>query len=321
MSSRSRRRLNRPTTHARFQAYGINHLRALVFSLGKLYRAPFSSLLTLLVIAIALTLPSILYLILVNLQQVTPQWDRTAQISVFLASSVADDDVPALATRLAQRADVATTEGITRDQALEEFRTHSGFGDAVDALGENPLPAVILVTPALDTQTPANLEALVASLNELAEVDSASLDMQWVQRLYAIMDTLERTTLILALLLGLGVILVVGNTIRLDVQNRREEIEVAKLVGATDAFIRRPFLYGGLWLGLGGALIALLIVATTRILLTYPVQDLAALYGGQYGIRGLTPTDSLTLLATGSLLGLAGSWITVGRHLKHIEPS
>ncbi|ANB01419.1 permease-like cell division protein FtsX [Ectothiorhodospira sp. BSL-9] len=318
---RSRRRLSRPTMHARFQAYGINHLRALVFSLGKLYRAPFSSLLTLMVIAIALTLPSILYLILANLQQVTPQWDRSAQISVFLESSVADEDVPALATRLAQRSDVAATEGITRDQALEEFRAHSGFGDAVDALGENPLPAVILITPALDTQSPANLEALVASLNELAEVDSASLDMQWVQRLYAIMETLERTTLILALLLGLGVILVVGNTIRLDIQSRREEIEVAKLVGATDAFIRRPFLYGGLWLGLGGALTALLIVAITRLLLTPPVQDLAALYGGQFGIRGLTAPDTLTLLATGAILGLAGSWVTVGRHLRDIEPS
>lgn len=318
---KSRRRLSRPTMHARFQAYGINHLRALVFSLGKLYRAPFSSLLTLLVIAIALTLPSILYLILANLQQVTPQWDRTAQISVFLESSIADDEVPALATRLAQRTDVAETEGITREQALEEFRAHSGFGDAVDALGENPLPAVILVTPALNTQSPADLEALVASLNALSEVESASLDMQWVQRLYAIMDTLERITEILALLLGLGVILVVGNTIRLDIQSRREEIEVAKLVGATDAFIRRPFLYGGLWLGLGGALTALLIVAITRTLLAHPVQDLAALYGGQFGIRGLTAPDTLTLLATGAILGLAGSWITVGRHLRNIEPS
>ncbi|SEL56175.1 permease-like cell division protein FtsX [Ectothiorhodospira marina] len=318
---RSRRRLSQPTMHARFQAYGVNHLRALVLSLGKLYRAPFSSVLTLLVIAIALTLPSLLYLILGNLQQVTPQWDRTAQISVFLEASVTDDQVPALAGRLAQRSDVAAAEGITREQALEEFRTHSGFGDAVDALGENPLPAVILVTPALNTQSPNDLEALVASLNQLPEVESADMDMQWVQRLYAIMDTLERTTEILALLLGLGVILVVGNTIRLDIQNRREEIEVAKLVGATDAFIRRPFLYGGFWLGLGGALTALLIVTLTRILLAHPVQDLAALYGGQFGIQGLTATDSLTLLATGATLGLAGSWVTVGRHLRDIEPS
>ncbi|EHQ52341.1 hypothetical protein ECTPHS_06602 [Ectothiorhodospira sp. PHS-1] len=317
---RRRRALTLPPVHARFQAYGINHLRALVFSLGKLYRAPFSSALTLLVIAVALTLPTLLHVFLNNLQQATPQWSQTAQISVFLEDSVADAQLPALATRLAQRADVAEALPVTRAQALEEFRAHSGFAKALDTLGENPLPPLILVTPALEHRSTAALEGLVNALNHMPEVSRALLDLQWVQRLFSIMEVLQRSMVVLSLLLGLGVLLVVGNTIRLDVQNRREEIEVAKLVGATDAFIRRPFLYGGLWLGLGGAMMAAVIVAITILLLSGPVQTLSQLYGGEWRLDGLGFRGTLTLLGLGALLGLAGSWITVNQHLRHIEP-
>ncbi|MBK1672687.1 cell division protein FtsX [Ectothiorhodospira shaposhnikovii] len=317
---RRRRALTLPPVHARFQAYAINHLRALVFSLGKLYRAPFSSALTLLVIAVALTLPTLFHVVLDNLQQVSPQWSQTAQISVFLQDSVADEQLPALATRLAQRPDVAEALPVTRVQALEEFRAHSGFAEALDTLGENPLPPLILVTPALDHRSTAAMEGLVNALNNIPEVSRALLDLQWVQRLFSIMEMLQRSTLILSLLLSLGVLVVVGNTIRLDVQNRREEIEVAKLVGATDAFIRRPFLYGGLWLGLGGAMMAALIVTITTLLLSGPLQTLSQLYGGEWRIHGLGFRNTLILLGLGALLGLAGSWITVNQHLRHIEP-
>ncbi|SEP85476.1 cell division transport system permease protein [Ectothiorhodospira magna] len=314
------RRLEQPPVNARFRAYAINHLRALIFSLGKLHRAPFSSTLTLLVIATALTLPTLFHVALGNLKQLSPDWSRTAQISVFLEETVTDEQVPSLAAQLAQRADVAEALPITRSEALAEFRAHSGFDGALDILEDNPLPPVIVVTPALDHRATTALEMLVSALEQRPEVALALLDLQWMQRLFAIMDMLQRATVVLSLLLGLGVLLVVGNTIRLDVQNRREEIEVAKLVGATDAFIRRPFLYGGLWLGLGGAAVAVAIVTVTLLLLSGPVHTLSRLYGGEWALQGLGLQGTLTLLGVGALLGLVGSWITVNQHLQDIEP-
>ncbi|MFP4080095.1 MAG: permease-like cell division protein FtsX [Ectothiorhodospira sp.] len=315
-----RRRLRQPTVHARLQALGVQHARALLFSLGKLRRAPVSTLLTLATIAVALILPALLHLILANLQQAAPVWERETRISAFVEDTVPDADLPELAQRLARRPEVAAAEPITREQALAEFRAHSGLGEAVELLEDNPLPAVILVDPADTARDPTGLQALAKELGEQPGIDEVRLDLEWVRRLQALLGTLDRMVDLLALLLGLGVVLVVGNTVRLDIHNRRREVEVAKLVGATDAFIRRPFLYGGMWMGLGGGLLALLAVSLIHWFLSGPVQALARTYGTDFTLRGLQPTEALTLLGTAALLGLAGAWINVFIHIREIEP-
>jgi cell division transport system permease protein len=309
-----------PPIHSRFQAWGVNHVQALVFSLGRLYRNPFTAALTLTVIAIALALPAGLWLARKNLQAASGEWDHGAQLSVFVADSVSEDTLRVLAGRIQSMDAVESARAITREEALAEFRALSGFGEALDLLDHNPLPALVLVTPAADHQGPARVQALSAELEALEEVTQAQVDLQWVQRLQAILEMTRRGVALVAVLLGLGVLLVVGNTIRLDILNRRREIEVAKLVGATDGFIRRPFLYGGLWLGLFGGLLALMIVGLGLYLLNGPVQQLAALYGSNFRLEGPGFSGALALLGLAVALGLGGSWIAVGRHLRDIEP-
>jgi cell division transport system permease protein len=309
-----------PPIHSRFQAWGMNHAQALVFSLGRLHRNPFAAALTLAVIAIALALPSGLWLALKNLQAASGDWDHGAQLSVFVEDTVSDATLRDVAMRIQALETVEGAVPVTREEALAEFRALSGFGEALDLLDDNPLPALVLVTPATGSQGPDEVQALAAALEAWPEVSQAQVDLQWVQRLQAILEMTRRGVTLVAALLGLGVLLVVGNTIRLDILNRRREIEVAKLVGATDGFIRRPFLYGGLWLGLFGGLLALIIVGVALFLLNGPVQQLASLYGSDFRLEGPGFSGALALLGVAVGLGLGGSWIAVGRHLRDIEP-
>lgn len=313
--------LGEPTATARMRAYWINHARTLLASLGRLWRAPVSSLMTVAVIGIALALPAGLHVLLDNAQRLSAGWDGSARISLFLKSEISDARAAELARSLRGRAEIAETEAIARDQALAEFRQLSGFGDALRALDQNPLPAVLVVRPGLAHSDPIRVEALVEDLRRLPEVDLAQLDLQWLRRLHAIMAIAQRAVLVLGALLGLAVLLIVGNTIRLEIQNRRPEIEVIKLVGATDAFVRRPFLYGGLWYGLFGGLLAWLMVTASLTLLDAPVRRLAELYRSGYDLRVMDAETTLVLFGAGALLGLLGSWIAVGRHLKSIEPA
>lgn len=317
MSAQGRRQ---PPVHARFSAYLISHARALVFSLGKLYRAPLASLMTTAVIGIALALPTALYVGLKNLQAAGGGWEQGVQISLFLADGVDTPAAEALGRGLQAREEIASVQVIDREQALEEFRRRSGFGDALDALEENPLPTVIVIQPALAYTAPARVEALVAELGALPEVDLAQLDTRWLQRLYAIMELARRGVLVIGGMLAVAVLLVVGNTIRLDIQNRREEIEVIKLIGATDAFIRRPFLYGGLWYGLLGGLLGLVMVEAALGLLAGPARRLAGLYGSDFHLLELDLGSAGVVMGLSVLLGLGGSWLAVGRHLAEIEP-
>ena len=293
----------------------------MLFSLGKLYRNASSSAMTVAVIGIALALPSGLYVMLQNLQSVVGGLDQGVQISLFLKRSVDNDALQALSLKLDTWPEITKTQAVTPSQGLAEFRKYSGFGTTLDALGGNPLPPVIVVYPKLQGGNSAHVEALRERLQQLPEVDEARLDLAWVQRLYAIVDIAQRAVWVIGGMLGIAVLLVVGNTIRLDILNRRQEIEVAKLIGATDAFIRRPFLYGGFWLGLLGGLLALLLVGLAIALLAGPVQHLSGLYASSYALNGMDAASSLRLLGLSVLLGLGGSWIAVGRHLRDIEPS
>ena len=308
-------------TTRRLAQHALRHAQVLLSTLGRLYRNRLTSLMTAAVIGIALALPTGLYVALANLQQISGGFNNAAHITLFMRASVDDRQTAALAQQLAGLSGIAKVTAVTRAQALAEFRQLSGFGAALDALDENPLPAVIVVQPAAADATPEAVQGLLDRLRLLPEVELAQLDMQWVKRLYAFLTLGRRGILLIGALLGLSVLLIVGNTISLDIQNRRDEIEVIKLIGATDAFVRRPFLYSGFWYGLGGGLIAWLLVDGALLLLRGPVQQLASLYGSGFSLATLGGFGTLQLLVSSTVLGLLGSWLAVGRHLDAIEPT
>lgn len=303
------------------QGYLLRHAQTALFSLGRLYRTPAASLMTAAVIGIALAMPAGLYLLVDNLQQLGQRWDGSASLSLFLKQEVPETRVRALAEQLRDWPEIAEVGVILPDEALREFRALSGFGNALDALDRNPLPAVLTVKPAPGQANAEGSGRLQDRLGELPDVEIAQLDLQWVKRFGAMMEIAQRGILLVGGLLALAVLLIVGNTIRLDIFNRREEIEVSKLIGATNAFIRRPFLYTGLWYGLIGAALAWGLVQLAFWQLHEPVRHLAGLYQSEFSLIGLGFLSTLTLLALGVLLGLAGSWLAVGRHLSAIQPS
>lgn len=299
---------------------GLRHWENLVRSLAQLKRRPFSSLMTAAVIGIALALPAGLQALVANLQAVTEGWDSATQISLFLKRGLAESDGRRLAEEIRRQPGVKSVRYISAAEALAEFERLSGFGAAVESLGENPLPAVLVVQPGLKESGAAAVGDLAKRLGGRPEVELAQLDVEWVQRLYALLDLAVRGVWILASFLALAVLFVVGNTIRLAIQNQRDEIVVSKLIGATDAFIRRPFLYTGLWYGLAGGLIAVGLVSLSLALLNGPATRLAALYDSHHALQGLAPAQALFVVASGAALGLLGSWLAVGRHLREIEP-
>lgn len=304
-----------------FQAWLINHARTLISSLGSMTRQPASSMMTIAVIAIALALPAGLFVMLNNASHVSVGWDNSAQISVFLKQDVSEKNARKLMDKLRLYDDIEKISMIDKEQALKEFRKISGFGDALEALGDNPLPHVLTIQPVVDPTRPDKIKHLLKQLNQMSEVELAQLDLQWVKRLFAMLEIAHKGIWVIASLLGIAVLLVVGNTIRLDIQNRREEIEVTKLIGGTNAFIRRPFLYTGLWYGIGGGVLAWLLTFISMALLDDSVAQLASLYNSGFQLRGLSFSEALSLIGFSCFLGLAGSWIAVGRHLSEIEPS
>ncbi len=275
---------------------------------------------TMAVIGAALALPLLFQVALLNANAVAAQWNRAFDLSVYLDKKAGAGRVQVLAREIGARPDVAAVRVITAEEALAEFRRTSGFGKALDALTDNPLPDTLVVTPSLASSTPEGTAALETALTALPGVESVQLDTAWVQRLIGILHVLERVALLTGALLGTAVVLVVGNTIRLDVLNRRAEIEVMKLVGATDGFARRPFLYGGVWYGLGGGLIALAVVALATGLLAGPVERLAMAYGSPFRLHGLGWRLSLATLAGAVFAGGIGAWVAATVHIRAIEP-
>lgn len=302
------------------KAYFLHHARVFISSLGELSRRPIASMMTVTVIAIALALPSGMYLLLHNVNQVSADWDSSAQMSLFIKNNVSAKKVQRLANRINLRNDIESTKIITPEEALDDFIRISGFGDALNSLDKNPLPFVIVIQPIVDGQNPLQVSQLLHDMKKLPEVDIAQLDLAWVKRLYTMLDIANRSVWVISILLGIAVLLTVSNTIRLDIQSRKEEIVVIKLIGATNAFIRRPFLYTGLWYGLVGSLLALLLTSIALGLIATPVNKLAGLYNSNFELIGLSLDNSLTLIITSCLLSLAGSWLAVGRQLSKIEP-
>jgi len=297
------------------------HAQVALDSLGRLYRNGIASLMTAAVIGIALAMPTGMFLLLDNLHRLSGSWEGQASLSVFLKAEIDSDTARQLADNLAAWPEIGAVQLVTPQQALQEFSEHSGFADVLGLLEDNPLPVVLIVTPATDQTDPALAGALQGRLTALPETDLAQLDLQWVQRLAAILDIARRGIMVISALLALAVLLVIGNTIRLEIQNRREEILVTKLIGATNAFVRRPFLYTGTWYGVFGALLAWILVETGFRLLSGPVGTLVGLYQSEFTLETLPLALFGLLTLTGVVLGLLGSWLAVGRHLHAIEPS
>lgn len=298
--------------------YFALHAQNLVGALRRIAHQPVGSGLTIMVIAIALALPAGLGVLVDNAGALSDSWEGAADFTVYLAMDVSEARAGELGDEIGQRADVARVVFISRSQGLEDFRAESGFGGALEALEENPLPHALVVRPAGGAA--GEVEKLAASLEALPETDVVQVDTEWVARLRSMLVLVGRVVDIVTVLLGLAVALVIGNTIRLEINNRSTEIEVLKLVGGSDGFIRRPFLYLGLWYGLLGALCAALLISAALLLLRAPAGALAELYASDYGLSGLSWRDGSVLLGGGALLGWAGAWLAAARHLRAIEP-
>jgi cell division transport system permease protein len=301
-------------------SYGTRHAQALLGALGRLARNPLATVLTLLVIAVALALPMSLKLLVTNARVATGDFKNAVDLSVYFKTGTALTQAEQLAKNARARSGVADVTLIPADKALDEFRTYSGFGAALEVLEQNPLPHVLHIHPAPDASSPAALEQLKQYFVAWPEVELVQIDSEWVMRFNAILDVLRKVLLIVAALLGLGVLAVVGNTIRLEILNRRAEIEITKLVGGSNRFVRRPFLYTGALYGLGGALLAWGVIGIMVMVLSTPVATLAQLYGSHYALSGPALDDTAVLLGGGVVLGWLGAWISASRHLRSIEP-
>jgi cell division transport system permease protein len=299
----------------RLTAWREAHLFSLLSSLGRLLDRPFASLSTAAVMGLALALPFALYVAVKNLEQLGASLGEVGEIALFLDRENGMPGAEALAGRLSERTDIARVQLRSPDDGLAELASLPGFAETAAALDDNPLPPVLLVMPVEGLAT-LDEEVLLAALAAEPGVDLVQFDAEWRRRLEALVAAARRAVLVLGLVLGLGALLVVGNTVRLDIQGRAEEIAIVQLMGATDAFVRRPFLYGGLWYGLSAALLALLVVWLAQLALSAPIERLSASYGAAYMLWGPGLRESLALLAVSILLGLGGAWLASSRNLS-----
>lgn len=303
----------------RLSGWSQQHQLVAVETLVRLLRQPFASIMTWLVIAIALTLPGAVWMTFDNLTQLSSRFQQSGSISVYLMPGTREDIATTLQNALQAEDSVAKVSYISAEQALSEFRRSSGLGDALDLLPDNPLPGVIMLEPDLRA-APADVKAMIARAEQDPAVDAVVMDDAWLNRLEALIALSQRVVWVVSVLLGISIVLIVGNTIRMSIANRVDEIRVMKLVGATDAWVRRPFLYTGLWYGMIGGLISWLLLILGWLLISGPVRNLASLYGSEFDLHPLSAAVALILLFSAMFLGWAGAWWSVVRHLDDIEP-
>lgn len=291
------------------------HLYSVVSSLGRAVRRPWATLLTVGVMAVAFVLPLGLWLALQNVGHFAGDVQQSREIDLFLTPETPVARAQALAETLRARDDVASVELRTPDQGLAEFRQRSGLADSLDLLDGNPLPALLVVVPEGDEAR------LVAALEALPETDLLQHDAAWRERLTGWMGFGERLTWVLAALFGLGALLVVGNTVRLDIQSRREEIGVLQLLGASDGFIRRPFVYLGAWYGLAAGALALGLLTLAALALRDPLAALARSYGSPFALSGLDPLGAALVVLAATIVGWLGAWLVTGHFLRQTRPT
>jgi cell division transport system permease protein len=303
----------------KLNAYRDLHAHALFSSLGRLVASPFTSIMTIAVLAIAISLASGFYILVENLQQLTGNLETSNRISLFLRDDVSDAHANKLAESIRQNANIQDVELITREQALTEFKTYSGFGAAINAVEKNPLPIVIQVLPKNTLEDKQGLETLLKSFQQSPEVDFAQMDLKWVERLQSIIEVARLFATLLNLMLGAAVLFVIGNTIRLELHTRRDEVVIAKLVGATNSFIQRPFLYTGFWIGFISGVSAWFVVTAMMLILRQSVEKLSGLYEGGFHLLFLSFTETLALIGISSALGVLGSWVVLMCQLQRTK--
>ena len=304
-----------------FKSYFRSHYQSFASTIRRLCAEPLQTLVTSLVVAIALGLPSTLYVGVSNLEKLGSHTDATTQITVFLKMTASQLKADKLKKNLLSNIDIAAVEYISSQQGLDEFRLESNFGSVLEMLDENPLPAVLLIQPKKDIKHDSEaVRALVKKLQKETLVDSVQVDMQWLQRLHAMLEVCEKLALMLGVVLAFGVLLIIGNTVRLALENRRDEVIVVKLVGGTDSYVRRPFLYTGVWYGFMGGALAWILVTVSVHWMSAPVAHLANLYQSLFQLEGLGFSGLMGLLLIGAGLGFLGAWLAVARQLSSIEP-
>lgn len=290
------------------------HLALLRATFRRLFASPISGLLNILVIGIALSLPSGMYVLLQNAQTLVAQLSGTPQISLFLSLNTTADEIGALRKKLHKNQSIANILFVSRTDALEQLKTETGLEDVIAGLESNPLPDAFVITPRpTDAKT---LDKLRNEFQQLPGVEIAQLDSAWAYKLEALLEFARMAVVILASLLSLALVAVIFNTIRLQILTQRDEIQVARLIGATNGFIRRPFLYFGALQGLLGGLVAWLVISISLLLLQQPLAALSTLYATSIQLHNLSPGDSLTLLLFSVYLGWLGAWLSVARHLS-----
>lgn len=299
----------------------MNTIRQGVQSLGELWRTPVASLMTIAVLGLSLTLPTTLYVVVKNVQKVSSGFDNAAEISLFLKQNISEKESTALVKRLSLYKEIKEVRFISKQDALEEFKVASGFGEALNYLDENPLPSVVLVTPSGQFTKPEAARELLDKLERERDVDFGKLDIEWLERLNALLSLLRESVLTIAFLLLTSVVLIVGNTIRLSIMDKKQEIQLMKLVGATNHFIQTPFLWTGIWYGIVGGFIAFLAVLTMLLWLDNAVTHVVGVYNASFNLQGLNFSEFLVLLGLAISLGLFGSFLSVKRYIDAIEPN
>ena len=304
----------------KLQALFAYHLQAASASLHSLGHKPLASVMIVIVIAITLTLPTIFLVFTTNLNDFIMKWQGKGHISLYLKSPLSAAEEAAFIEKLRATEGVGELSLISAAEGLAQLQQQEGMGDMMRYLPENPLPAVVDVIPSPAIKTSSQLEELHIRLKAFSQVEQAKIDMQWINRLHLILNFLSKITHILMALLASAVVLVIANTLSLAITNRHEEIQVLKLIGATDPYIARPFLYSGIWYSLAGAVLALFFVDLFMLSLTFMVKPLASAYQMRYSISGLSVKQAYYLVLVSIILGWLGAKLSINRQLASIEP-
>lgn len=299
-----------------FSYWLLHHSESLRKSFSRILSSPVEFVFTTLMIAIAFAIPLCMYIIFESTQQLTNQWDGDKQITLFLKKEVTLDQTKSLANKISKFNNINDVSVINKNDALNEFSKHSGLGEVATGLKENPLPHIIVANPNQTISELNSLQDLEDKLNQLSQVEQVQFDLLWFQRLQAILDIVNKISWMISIVLIVAIGLIITNVIRWEVSSRHAEIEIIKLIGGSDAYVRRPFLYSGFWLGFIGALIALITVVTGTWLIQHSTRILAALFDSDYHITTLNAADAIILFACAALLGVGSAWIAVTHKLK-----
>jgi cell division transport system permease protein len=304
----------------KLEAYLLNHAHGLFSSLGRLSRTPYTTAMTVLVLTVAISLAGGFYIVVANIQQLTGNLQASNQMSLFLMDNINENVGQKLAEQIRQNLNVESVKFISKKQAMEEFKQNSGFGDALNALDSNPLPNVIQVLPRNTLENNDEVNKLLTEFKQMPQVALVQVDMQWMERLQTIMTIASRGVTLVAILLSFAVTFITGNTIRLELQNRQNEVFISKLVGATLAFIQRPFLYTGFWLGFLSGFLGWVVITIMLFLIESPVEKLSSLYSSNYQLLFLSFSEFLLLLLISSFLAILGAGVVLHVQLRQLKP-